>query len=87
MPGEGATRRRVRRPGEPISQSERDWAYARRALARGEPRGTVIAAIASYRRFDRRRPEYYAALTVEKAERSLQYDGPAGAKEDQEKER
>ena len=39
------------------------------------------------RRFDTRRPEYYAALTVEKAERSLQYDDPAGAKEDQEKER
>ena len=31
------------------SQSERDWAFARRALARGESQESVIAAIASYR--------------------------------------
>ena len=30
-----------------VSQSERDWAYAKRALSRGEPPETVIAAIAN----------------------------------------
>jgi len=68
--GPSGTRRRVR-PGEP-SQSERDWAYAKRALARGESPAIVAAAIASYRRFDKHNPSYYADLTVQKAAQSLQ---------------
>ncbi len=32
-----------------ISQSERDWAYAKRALARGDSPDAVIAAISQYR--------------------------------------
>jgi hypothetical protein len=56
-----------------ISQSERDWAYARRALSRGDSLESVIKAIASYRRFDKPNPEYYARHTVEKAFRSLQH--------------
>jgi RepB DNA-primase N-terminal domain len=61
---------RTRRTGTRITQSERDWAYAKRALSRGESKEAVIEAIASYRRFDKRRPRYYAALTVEKASQS-----------------
>ncbi len=54
-----------------ISQSELDWAYAKRALARGESSESVIAAIAEYRRGGKPDPEYYARLTVEKAARAL----------------
>ncbi len=54
------------------SQSERDWAYAKRALARGESEQAVIAAIAEYRRQDKPNPQYYAELTVRKAARSLE---------------
>lgn len=50
-----------------ISQSERDWAYAKRALARGDPPYLVAAAIATYRRFDKYSPQDYAARTVAKA--------------------
>ena len=57
--------------GRGTSQSERDWAFARRALARGEPEHLVIATIASYRRFDKPDPQYYAERTVTKAARSL----------------
>jgi hypothetical protein len=58
-------------PAGHSSQSELDWAYARRALARGEPAETVIAAIADYRRGEKSDPEYYARLTVQKAARSF----------------
>lgn len=54
-----------------ISQSERDWAFARRTLARGEREEHVIATIAAYRRYEKHNPEYYAQLTVRKAVRSL----------------
>jgi hypothetical protein len=54
-----------------LSQSERDWAFAKRALARGEPEDMVIAAIANYRRYDKHNPEYYADLTVRKAAQAL----------------
>jgi hypothetical protein len=54
-----------------ISQSERDWAYAKRSLGRGDPAELVIAAIASYRRYDKYDPQYYAELTVEKAAEAL----------------
>src|SRR6266851_8278316 len=49
------------------SQSERDWAFARRALARGEPEESVVAAIASHRRSEKHDPQYYAEHTVRKA--------------------
>ena len=54
-----------------LSQSERDWAYAKRALARGENPAGVAAAIASYRRLDKPDPQYYADLTVRKAGEAL----------------
>jgi hypothetical protein len=59
-----------------ISQSERDWAFARRALARGESEDSVIAAIASYRRYEKHNPQYYAELTVRKAVQSLRVQAP-----------
>ena len=48
------------------SQSERDWAYAKRALERGEPPEAIIRAIVMYRS-DKPNPQYYAEHTVEKA--------------------
>ncbi len=64
-----------RRPSSgKISQSERDWAYAKRALARGESPALVVAAIADYRRFDKHHPRYYAELTVRKASESLEVE-------------
>jgi RepB DNA-primase from phage plasmid len=49
------------------SQSERDWAYAKRALARGDDPEAVIERIAAYRSEDKADPRYYARLTVTKA--------------------
>ena len=54
-----------------LSQSELDWAYARRALARGETSEAVISAIAEYRRGEKSDALYYATLTVRKAAESL----------------
>ncbi len=53
------------------SQSEADWAYARRALARGDAPEEVIRRIADYRAEDKADPGYYARLTVTKAQRTL----------------
>ena len=50
------------------SQSERDWAYAKRALARGDDPEEIIRRIADYRAHNKPDPEYYARLTVEKAQ-------------------
>lgn len=49
------------------SQSERDWGYAKRALARGDDPEVVIQRIADYRSEDKADPNYYARHTVEKA--------------------
>jgi hypothetical protein len=49
------------------SQSEADWAYAKRALARGDPPNDVIRRIADHRAEDKADPVYYAHLTVTKA--------------------
>jgi hypothetical protein len=54
-----------------LSQSERDWAYAKRALARGDTPERVIAAIVGYRSADKHNPRYYAELTVQKAAEAL----------------
>jgi hypothetical protein len=60
----------VREPGA-LSQSERDWAYAKRALARGESPALVVAAIAGYRRDEKYNPRDYAERTVKKAGEAL----------------
>lgn len=66
----GSAGGRKLRPGH-LSQSELDWAYAKRALSRGDSPELVIAAIANYRRGDKADPEYYARLTVGKAAQDL----------------
>jgi hypothetical protein len=52
------------------SQSEADWAYAKRALARGDGVEEIIRRIADYRADDKADPKYYARLTVTKAQLS-----------------
>ena len=64
-----------------LSQSEHDWAYAKRALARGDDPEEVIRRIADYRANDKHDPEYYARLTVQKAQTELNSrDAPAEAR-------
>ena len=53
---------------ETLSQSERDWAYAKRALARGDDPEEIIRRIADYRADEKHDPHYYARLTVAKAQ-------------------
>jgi hypothetical protein len=59
-------------PSDHKSQSERDWAYAKRALARGDELEVVIQRIADYRAQDKTDPEYYARRTVTKAQAALE---------------
>jgi len=61
-----------RAPGTAQSQSEHDWAYAKRALARGDDSEEVIRRIADYRANDKGDPVYYARHTVSKAQEDLQ---------------
>jgi hypothetical protein len=55
----------------PLSQSEHDWAYAKRALARGDDPEVVIQRIADYRAGGKDDPNYYARHTVMKAQSAL----------------
>ncbi len=64
--------RNHRAPGIAQSQSEHDWAYAKRALARGDDSEEVIRRIADYRANDKSDPVYYARHTVSKAQEDLQ---------------
>jgi len=57
---------------ETLTQSERDWAYAKRALGRGDDPDDIIRRIADYRADEKHDPEYYARHTVEKAQADLQ---------------
>jgi RepB DNA-primase N-terminal domain/RepB DNA-primase C-terminal helical domain len=54
-----------------LSQSEHDWAFAKRALARGDDPDDVIQQIAQHRARDKSDPQYYARLTVTKAQADL----------------
>ena len=58
-------------PNDHKSQSEQDWAYAKRALARGDDPELVVQRIADFRGEDKPDPLYYARLTVAKAKVSL----------------
>ena len=58
------------------SQSERDWAYAKRALARGDDPEIVTQRIADYRAEDKADPHYYAHLTVSRARHQLLAKAP-----------
>ena len=62
---------RVRKAQPGITQSERDWAFAKRALGRGEDPQEVTRAIAQFRT-DKPDPQYYAQHTVQKALASIQ---------------
>jgi hypothetical protein len=55
-----------------LSQSEHDWAFAKRALARGDDPEAVIQRIADYRSEDKPDSHYYARHTVTKAQAELQ---------------
>ena len=72
-PSHSGDRREGRRttPSEHKSQSEHDWAYAKRALARGDDVELVIQRIADYRSNDKDNPNYYARHTVMKAQAEL----------------
>ena len=60
---------RHRPPGE-ITQSERDWAFAKRALARGDDPEDVVRRIADYRGDEKH--ANYARCTVEKAHSEIE---------------
>jgi DNA primase RepB-like protein len=79
---ERAQRERYSRSG--LSQSEHDWAFAKRALARGEEPEQVIRQIARYRASDKSNPENYARLTVTKAQAELQHESGHANSTDQE---
>jgi len=65
-----------------LSQSELDWAFAKRALARGEDSEDVIRKIAQHRAHDKSDPQYYARLTVTKAQADLHRGIAAGGADD-----
>lgn len=71
---ERSTGSRTPAMGSGGSQSERDWAYAMRALARGDEPDAVASAIAAHRP-DKPNPQYYAEHTVEKALAALNRPG------------
>ena len=66
-----AQQRRRTVPGRHKSQSEHDWAYAKRALARGDDPEEVMRRIADFRADDKYSPESYARRTVTKARAEL----------------
>ncbi len=58
-------------PRTGLSQSERDWAYAKRALARGDSPHQVVTAISGFRQGEKSDVTDYAERTVRKAQESL----------------
>ena len=65
------TERSHRASGTRLSQSEHDWAYAKRAPSRGDDPDLVAQRIADYRSDDKPDPNYYARHTVIKAQAEL----------------
>jgi hypothetical protein len=63
--------------GQALSQSEHDWAFAKRALARGDDPEVVIQQIADHRSGAKSDPLYYARLTVTKALADMNRGAPA----------
>jgi hypothetical protein len=59
-----------------ISQSERDWALVKSALASGADPEELIAQLERRRASDKSDPQYYARLTVTKALADLQEHSP-----------
>jgi hypothetical protein len=58
-------------PRTHLSQSEHDWAFAKRALVRGDDPQEIVRLIADYRSEDKADPHYYAHHTVAKAQAQL----------------
>jgi hypothetical protein len=58
-------------PRANLSQSEHDWAFAKRALARGDDPEEVMQRIAQHRAAEKSNPEDYARRTVTKAQAKL----------------
>jgi hypothetical protein len=69
LEGDQGSKRRMA-PGH-RSQSEADWAYAKRAIARGDNPEDVIRRIADFRAEDKYAHESYARRTVTKAQAEL----------------
>lgn len=63
-----------RTPNGHRSQSEADWAYAKRALARGDDPQEIVRRIADYRAQDKADPQYYAQHTVTKAQLETKHE-------------
>src|SRR6202521_2511807 len=66
---------RTKRESSPrtnLSQSEHDWAFAKRALARGDDPEEVIRQIAQHRAGDKTDPDYYARHTVTNAQAEIE---------------
>ena len=66
---------RAKRESSPranLSQSEHDWAFAKRALARGDDPEEIIRQIAQHRAGDKTDPDYYARHTVTKAQAEIE---------------
>jgi hypothetical protein len=63
--------------GMALSQSEHDWAFAKRALARGDDPEVVIRQIADHRSGEKSDLQYYARLTVTKALAEMNRPTPA----------
>jgi hypothetical protein len=61
-------------PNDELSQSEHDWAFAKRALARGDDPEEIIRRIADFRAEDKPQPESYARRTVAKAHAQLEQE-------------
>ena len=76
-PGRHAATPRLAEP-RPATQSEHDWAYAKRALARGDDPEEIVRRIADYRADDKHDPVYYARLTVTKAQAESRASGERG---------
>ena len=72
---------RVRPAGMPETQSERDWRFALRSLARGNDADAVMRDIEAYRP-DKANPAYYARHTVEKALGVLKSKGSVSPEDD-----
>jgi hypothetical protein len=58
-----------------ISQSERDWAYAKRALRRGHPAAEVIREIAAHRRDDKSDRNITPAIRLKRHQGQSQLEG------------
>jgi RepB DNA-primase from phage plasmid len=75
--------RTVSTESRPLSQSERDWAFAKRALARGTDPDEIIRSIAEFREGEKNDPLDYARRTVTKAQAELRGRSTPNAGSDQ----